>query len=119
MIYGVIGQRDHNGCEYRNFDYITQVMGSFSDADTIISGGARGVEEMVGRWATGAGKNFRIIPPNINVHGVRSGFLIRNTEIVSASDALVMFWDGKMDGYTDIISLCMREGMEVFVLPMK
>lgn len=51
-------------------------------------------------------------------HGKAAG-PIRNSEMVKAADALVLFWDGKSPGSRDILKKARKRGLLVKVIKIK
>lgn len=70
---------------------------------TIISGGAKGADQLGERYAREKGlKLIRLLPDWNGPRGKRAG-LDRNTEIVAQADVVLAFWDGKSTGTHDTI----------------
>lgn len=63
----------------------------------IVSGGARGADQMAEKYATRHLLDIEIYYPDWNKHGKAAGF-IRNKQIVEASDMVIAFWDGSSKG---------------------
>lgn len=118
MKYGVFGPRDFQNSEYENYQHIYNSLTSFSDATKIYSGGSRGVERLVERFAEETDIPFQLIRPDIEKHGVDTAFYIRNTEIVQNSESVIVFWDGTGSRIIDLIAYCMRVNKEVTLVPM-
>lgn len=119
MLYGVIGPRDYKGAEYTNLDYVGRVLDGFPDNDGVISGGSKGVEQLVEQWAGRVRKPFHKIPPNIKLHGSRGAFDIRNSEIINKVDKLLVFWDGCTPGVVDTLAKCMLTGKPAILVPLE
>jgi hypothetical protein len=120
MRYGIIGVRDFNGKIYDNKEYVLSALKeNVTGASLIISGGGKGIETIVEGWAGTENIKYKRILPNIQVHGKRDAFLVRNLEILSACDVFVIFWDGRVDSMTKPISSAVAEGKKAIILPLK
>jgi hypothetical protein len=119
MFYGVIGPRDYKGVEYNNIDYVGSVLESLPNCDGFVSGGSKGVEQLVEQWASLSGKPFSKVPPNIKLHGARGAFDIRNSEIINKIDVLVHFWDGCTPGVVETLAKCMLLGKSAILMPLR
>jgi hypothetical protein len=119
MLYGVIGPRDYKGQEYTNLDYIGSVLDSLPDCEGFISGGSKGVEQLVEQWTVLAAQPFAKIPPNIKLHGARGAFDIRNSEIIGKVDRMIIFWDGCSPGVIDTLAKCMLSGTPAILMPLE
>ena len=77
-----------------NFDispYIT------SDVDTIISGGASGVDSIAEKYADTHRISKYIIRPRYDLYG-RAAPLKRNEQMVDLADSVLVIWDGRSKG---------------------
>ncbi len=119
MEYGVIGSRDFKGKVYDNLDYISEILSRYDDMDVLVSGGSKGVEALAKEWADENEVEFCLVPPNINFHGYRKAFVVRNTEIISRCDRMVIFWDGMTPGIMDTLGQSMLLGKPVDLMPMR
>lgn len=119
MLYGVIGPRDFKGQEYQNLDYVGQVLAAFPDCEGFVSGGSKGVEQLVEQYASRTQKPFQKIPPNIKLHGARGAFDIRNSEIIAKVGKLVVFWDGCTPGVVETLAKCMLTGKPAILVPLE
>lgn len=117
MIYGIIGPRDFNGKEYDDYDHVADILSTFG-IDKIISGGSKGVEKLVEEYSTDRNIEFEVIRPNIQLHGHRSAFFIRNSEIIRASQSMIVFWDGTTQGIVDVLSNTVRVYKRAILVPM-
>ena len=70
----------------------------------VISGAARGADQLGERWARERGIPCRRMPACWDLHGLRAGY-VRNAEMVAIADALVAFWDGQSRGTRHVIEL--------------
>jgi hypothetical protein len=71
---------------------------------TIISGGARGADTLGERYAQLKGFELIRVKANWDKHGKSAGF-IRNKEMLTLTDGVVCFWDGKSRGTKHMIDI--------------
>ena len=70
----------------------------FSDeVDTIISGGARGIDSLAERFADVHRLSKYIVRPQYDIYG-RAAPIKRNEQMVDMADAVLVVWDGKSKG---------------------
>ena len=83
----------------------------------LISGGARGVDSAVRRYAVAEGIPLTEILPEYARYG-RGAPLRRNEAIVARADLVVALWDGSSRGTAHVIDLCRRlkKPVEVHIL---
>jgi hypothetical protein len=84
------------------------------DIGTVVSGGALGVDRLAESLAIAAGKRFQAFPADWARYGKSAG-MRRNHDIVSASDEVFAFWDGKSRGTKATIEMARRAGKPVHV----
>lgn len=70
----------------------------------ILSGGARGVDQLAIQWAKNNDKSFSVINAKWRVFG-RSAGHARNLEMSRLADALIAVWDGSSHGTLDMITI--------------
>ena len=68
-----------------------------SDVDTVISGGADGVDSLAEQYADQHRLSKYIIRPRYDLYG-RAAPLKRNEIMIDMSDAVLVIWDGKSKG---------------------
>ena len=68
-----------------------------ADTDTLISGGANGVDTLAERYADSHRLSKYILRPRYDLYG-RSAPLKRNEQMVDMADAVLVIWDGKSKG---------------------
>lgn len=81
----------------------------------LISGGARGIDNIAERWADEHGVPKQIFKPNYNLYG-RAAPIIRNRLIVKASDIVIAIWDGKSKGTKFIVEYAKQIGVPVKII---
>ena len=81
----------------------------------IISGTARGADQMGERYARERGYEIRQFPADWEQYGKSAGH-IRNAKMADNADALIAFWDGESKGTKNMIDNARRKGLEVRVI---
>ncbi len=106
----IVGSRD-----WADPDMVRDYVYSLNDDDTVISGGARGVDQFAEIYALERGLATLIFPADWGHHGNTAG-LLRNRDIVRECDRLVAFWDNRSRGTKHGIDLARELGKTVLVL---
>lgn len=83
--------------------------------DTIVSGGARGVDGLAARYADKHGLDKIEILPKWREHGKKAGFL-RNIDIIQQADVVLAIWDGKSRGTLSSIELARTYNKPMIVI---
>ena len=81
----------------------------------VISGTARGADQMGERYARERGFQFRRFPADWEQYGKSAGH-IRNAKMADNADALIAFWDGQSRGTKNMIDNARRKGLAVRVI---
>ena len=102
MKVGVVGSRSFNDVRYI-FEYLDAI----KDITLLVSGGAKGPDSIAESWAKEHGIATQIFLPQWKTYGMQAGML-RNSQIVEASDMIIAFWDGHSKGTSDTISKCCK-----------
>ena len=89
MILLIVGSRSIT--EFDISPYIS------SDVDTIISGGAKGIDTLAEWYADSNNLSKYIIRPRYDLYG-RAAPLVRNEQMVDMADAVLVIWDGHSNG---------------------
>lgn len=79
---------------------------------TVISGNARGADQLGERYAVKHGIPLEKYPADWGKYGKSAGYL-RNCEMVEQSEALIALWDGESKGTEHMINLAERKGLYV------
>lgn len=103
MRIAIIGSRSLNVCIDQ---YVPQ------NTELIVSGGAKGIDQIAEDYADRKGIEKLIIKPNYQKFG-RGAPLVRNKEIVENADLILAFWDGKSRGTMHSVKYAMECGKEV------
>ena len=68
-----------------------------SDVDTVISGGADGIDSLAEQYADFHHLSKYILRPRYDLYG-RAAPLKRNEQMVNMADAVLVIWDGRSKG---------------------
>lgn len=85
-----------------------------SESIEIVSGKARGTDELGERYAAERGFSIKPFPADWETYGNRAG-TIRNAEMATYADTLIAFWDGYSSGTKNMLRLAEKKGLGVFV----
>lgn len=115
MRVGISGTRRFN-------DYVlfSKYMDSFRehiDIALLISGGAKGIDELAYNYAVKNGITFVCYPP-VPSEGFPRTFFRRNLRIVEACDILIAFPDKKSKGTRHAINLAKKLNKEYYVIEL-
>ena len=77
-----------------NFDLTPYIP---SDVDTVISGGAHGIDSLAEQYADSHRLSKYIVRPRYDLYG-RAAPLKRNEQMVDMADAVLVIWDGRSRG---------------------
>lgn len=102
MRVAVVGSRN-----YANLGQVQEYIQSLPKHATVISGGARGVDKAAENEAFRQGLAVHIYPAKWDEFGKSAGIL-RNADIVAASEIVVAFWDGRSRGTKDTIERALK-----------
>ena len=81
----------------------------------IISGGARGADELGERFAHDSNLHCRVFPAQWDKYGKSAGYR-RNVEMANISHLCIAFWDGASKGTQHMINICREKGIKVYVV---
>lgn len=84
----------------------------------VVSGTARGVDQMGEEWARNVGISVKRFPANWELQGKAAGF-IRNLAMRDYADALIAIRDGSSRGTRHMIEAMRAAGKPVFVLQVE
>ena len=80
----------------------------------VLSGGARGVDNLGERYAAEGGIPLEIYPADWGRYGKGAG-RIRNAEMASKAEALIAIWDGKSKGTKNMINIARMTGLSILI----
>jgi hypothetical protein len=108
---GVVGSRGFN-----DYKLLKDTLDKYLDSVyLIVSGGAKGADQLGEKWANENGIKTLIFKPEWDKFGKVAGFL-RNKDIVDHSDIIIAFWDGMSRGSEDTIKQAKKAGKEVIIV---
>ena len=81
----------------------------------IVSGGANGADNLAEKYAYENKLEVLLFIPDWDTHGKAAG-MIRNSDIVNASDLGVAFWDGKSTGTANTLQRLIRKCLPIILL---
>lgn len=110
MKLAVIGSRD---CGSYGVERILERLPE--DCTEIITGGARGIDELAAQAARLRGIPLVRILPEYRKYGKRAA-LIRNARIVELADKVLAFWDFSSAGTANAIAACIEQGVPVEII---
>jgi hypothetical protein len=95
-------------------DAVYTILSRHQHKDTVVSGGARGVDSWAEAAAKGVGMTVEIYPADWETHGRSAGFK-RNEDIIRAADKVYAVWDGASRGTKHSIDLALRHRKDLEV----
>lgn len=84
------------------------------DLTMIVSGAARGVDQLGEQWAQEHNVTIKQFPAKWYLHSRAAG-PIRNRDMANFADALIAIWDGKSRGTLNMITQMRALGKPVFI----
>jgi hypothetical protein len=110
MRVAVVGSRSLDG---RCYKILTEHMPP--GVSELVSGGASGADSFAERYALEHGLAMTVIRPDYKTYD-RQAPLVRNSQIVAASDFTLILWDGGSRGSLNVIMTCIRTNKPFKVL---
>ena len=108
----IAGGRDFD--DYKRLCAVCDFVLSKVEKVEIVSGVARGADELGERYTQSKGFPVQYFPAKWKVHGKKAG-PIRNTAMAKYADALIAFWDGKSRGTKHMIDQATRQQLKIRV----
>jgi len=112
---GVVGSRKFT--DYAKLEKVLDSLNKIRPISLIVSGGAEGADTLAEKWAEERGVPKLIFPAEWEKYGKAAG-PIRNKDIVSNSDRIVAFWDGKTPGTASTVEISKKAGKPVITIPI-
>lgn len=112
MKIAIVGSREPGNI---NFAKELEKRINIQSGDTIISGGAKGIDSLAAEYATAHGLALVEIRPNYAKNG-RGATFIRNREIVDNADMVVAFWNGTSKGTKYTIDYANKKGVTTLII---
>jgi len=104
----IAGSRD-----ITDYDLICQAIQTFGLKITeVVCGMARGVDLLGKRWADENKVPVKEFPADWNKYG-RSAGMIRNEEMATYADALILVWDGKSRGSKNMLKMAKKYDLNI------
>ena len=106
------------GRDFDNFNLLERTLldtFKIDDIEEIISGGAKGADNLGLKFAEKQNIKYKIFYPQWDLFGKRAGF-IRNSQMVALADFLLAFWDGKSKGTAHTIKLARDKGIPTMTI---
>ena len=114
MNVSIIGSRGFNNKLL--FDaVIDQIIENIQSPITIISGGAKGADQLAADYATHKSIHLKVYQADWKRYGKGAG-MIRNTQIIEDADLVIAFWDGQSKGTLDSINKAKKLHKDIHVL---
>lgn len=102
----------------RDITNITSVYRAIAESEftitLVLSGCARGVDELGEQYADYMNIPIQRFPANWDEYGKSAGY-IRNQLMADSADALIAVWDGVSKGTKHMIDIAHKKGLKVFV----
>lgn len=87
----------------------------FTDDIEIVSGTARGADQLGERYAQECHMPIKRFPADWDLYGKRAGY-IRNEQMAKYADSCVVFWDGKSKGTKMMIDLAIQYKLALMII---
>lgn len=112
----VAGGRDFNNFELFQKELLSLVQNEYKDkAVSLVSGMARGADMMTYNFARSVGAQCYAMAADWNKYGKSAGYR-RNSDMGRFADALLVFWDGKSKGTSNMIQVMNDMGKPVHLV---
>ena len=112
MKIAIIGSRETGNI---NFELLLENHLDVNVNDTIISGGARGIDTLAAQYARKRGMKLLEFRPDYATFG-RGATFIRNRLIVDMADVVVAFWDGSSRGTKYTIDYAKKKFVPIILI---
>jgi hypothetical protein len=112
MKLAVIGSRD-----FTDADLLTRTLDAYRGRlEMIVSGGAKGADQLAADYARSTGIPLREIRPEYGKYPGRAAPAIRNKAIIEQAQGVVAFWDGASPGTRQAIEYAQKAGKNVEIV---
>ena len=112
MKIAIIGSREHGNINFEQ--ELNNRLLVFAN-DTIISGGARGIDTLAAMYARKHGMKLLEFRPDYETFG-RGATFVRNRLIVDMADVVVAFWNGTSRGTKYTIDYAKKKYVPVILI---
>jgi len=113
MKLGIVGTREFD--DYKLMVDTIEENLNISKISTVVSGGASGADSLAAKFAKEYDIELEVYLPDWRKYG-RSAGMIRNSDIVDASDGLIAFWNGISKGTNDSIKKARKQNKLITVV---
>lgn len=110
----IVGGRDFDDYGFMK-KVLDEKFDNLSFVESIVSGGAKGVDTLAERYAKEIGRPMVVFKPDYKRYG-RGAALVRNTQIMEYADVVYAFWDGRSNGTRDAINKAQKMGKILYVI---
>jgi predicted Rossmann fold nucleotide-binding protein DprA/Smf involved in DNA uptake len=90
-------------------------LGKLGKIDLIVTGGARGADQLAMAYAKANGIPTKVFYPDYENLGAKRAPLARNVLICAEADIMIAFWDGQSSGTSHAINAMRIQGKEVII----
>jgi len=101
----------------RSIDNYKELCNLIKESDFIIteviSGGAKGVDKLGERYAIEHNINLNIMNAQWQLYGRSAGY-IRNQQMSSYADALILLWDGVSKGSLNMLNIATKDKLFIY-----
>jgi predicted Rossmann fold nucleotide-binding protein DprA/Smf involved in DNA uptake len=111
MNTAVVGSRS-----FHDYTFFKDILEGY-EITQIISGGARGADELAKRYALEKNLEIQIFQPDYARYG-KSDLYASNHSVIDRADQVVAFWDRKSLGTAHSIKYAQKQGKKVFIIPV-
>ena len=103
---------------YPDLDAVARFVADLPDETIVVTGGARGVDEVAEQAARARGFDVRVFKPNYELYkeNPKIAPLKRNLLIAARCDRLIAFWDGASRGTAHVVNVAKKLGREVQII---
>lgn len=112
MKIAIIGSRE---CGNINFEELLKKHMDVLENDTIISGGARGIDTLAAQFARKHGIKLLEFRPDYATYG-RGATFVRNRLMIDMSDVVFAFWNGSSRGTKYTIEYAKKKYVPVVII---
>jgi len=116
MKLAIIGSREFKDIILVDSVVELELIPKFRNDLTIISGGAKGVDEYVAKLARRHGIQVIEHKPDFSKGYDVAEYHKRNDKIIESADRVIAFWDGKSRGTKSVIDKCLQRKKHIQVI---
>lgn len=109
----IAGGRDFNDYKFL-FEKCDNILSGQKDVE-IVSGAARGADELGEKYAKEKGFKIKLFPADWDKYKKAAGY-IRNKQMAEYADSLIAFWDGKSKGTKHMIDLAEKYNLNIRII---